>query len=122
LPLVYCVTDQIKQVLLNLINNAAEACEPKHGGIITVQIENKVNLILLTIQDNGIGISQQSIDRIYEPFFSTKPEVKGAGLGLSVSYGIIKSHGWDIKVKSMENIGTTFIIKIPLKTNYKISG
>jgi len=111
---VQCVADQIKQVLLNIISNAIDACEPKGMGNITIQEELAGDFILLSIEDDGVGIPSLNIDKIFEPFFSTKPEVKGTGLGLSVSYGIIKAHGWNIDVESRENIGSKFIIKIPV--------
>ncbi len=109
------VADQIKQVLLNLINNASDACETKGKGDITLKAEKFQDFILLTIEDNGIGIPPENIDKIFEPFFSTKPDVKGMGLGLSISYGIIKAHGWNLEVESRECVGTKFIIKIPVR-------
>jgi PAS domain S-box-containing protein len=112
LPLIQVVVDQIKQVLLNLLNNAADACEG--GGIIRISTRVQGGSLLLRVQDNGKGIAQEHCDHIFEPFFTTKPEVKGTGLGLSVSYGIIKRHGGTIEVKSKPDKGTTFTITLPV--------
>ena len=66
------------------------------------------------VRDNGIGIPQKVVDKIFHPFFTTKPTGQGTGLGLSLSYDIIKAHGGEIKMKSKEGEGTTFIIKLPV--------
>lgn len=112
LPLIFAVGDQIKQVLLNILNNAVDACE-EGGGKISIGTESSENDIAITIQDTGKGITPEHMDKIFAPFFSTKPEVKGTGLGLSVSYGIIKKHGGRIDVKSKLQKGTAFTITLP---------
>ena len=73
----------------------------------------KVLKIEIEVTDNGTGIPQKIIDKIYQPFFTTKLTGQGTGLGLSLSYDIIKAHGGDIKVNSKENDGTEFIIQLP---------
>ncbi len=67
----------------------------------------------IKVIDNGGGIPQKSIDKIFQPFFTTKPTGQGTGLGLSLSYDIIKAHGGEIKVETKEGVGTTFIIQLP---------
>ncbi|MFH1214962.1 MAG: ATP-binding protein [Pseudomonadota bacterium] len=106
------VTDQIKQVVLNILNNAGGSIG-EEGGTITITTENRGKEIAILIGDTGIGIKPEDMDKIFEPFFSTKPTVKGTGLGLSVSYGIIKRHGGRIEVESKPGRGTIFTILLP---------
>jgi len=109
------VSDQIKQVILNLLNNAIESMEG--GGTITLcsaRLERE-ELVSIEISDTGAGISKSDLEHIFEPFFTTKSAVKGTGLGLSVSYGIIKRHGGEIKVQSKPGEGTKFTILLPIK-------
>ncbi len=113
LPAVLVVVDQIKQVFLNLLANAADACE--HGGIITITTERSDENIVAHIEDTGSGISQENLGSIFEPFFTTKPEHKGTGLGLSVSYGIVKKHGGRIDVASEPGKGARFSVVLPIK-------
>ncbi len=114
MPEIQAVADQIRQVILNLLNNAAKAI-PKKGGSIRITTKSLDNQVTIQIHDSGVGIKQKHLNHIFEPFFSTKPAVKGTGLGLSISYGIIKTHGGDIKVISKPGKGTTFIITLPIK-------
>ena len=113
LPRIQAVPDQIKQVLLNVIGNAEEAI-PKTGGTITITTEVAGENVRILIQDTGKGIRQKDMGSIFEPFFSTKPAVEGTGLGLSVSYGIVKRHGGDITAKSVRGKGALFIITLPI--------
>ena len=110
MPQIKAVADQIKQVFLNLLNNAADACNG--GGTITVETETLGEKIVVRIHDTGTGIKPEDKDHIFEPFFTTKPEIKGTGLGLSVSYGIIKDHGGEITVDSEPGKGTTFSVTL----------
>ena len=112
LPLIHAVHDQIKQVILNCLNNAQEAI-PDHGGTIQLSTEHTDQTVLLHIRDTGKGIIDSDIVYIFEPFFSTKPAVEGTGLGLSVSYGIMKSHRGKIEVTDTSSHGTTFTISFP---------
>ena len=70
--------------------------------------------VVINVADNGNGIPQNIVDKIFQPFFTTKPTGQGTGLGLSLSYDIIKAHGGEIKVKSKEGEGSEFIIQLPL--------
>ncbi len=114
MPLIPAVADQIKQVVLNLINNASDTCP--EGGTITISTELQAmqKNAIIRIQDTGVGMKPDDIKHIFEPFFTTKPAVKGIGLGLSVSYGIIKKHGGKIEVESEPGQGTIFTITLPL--------
>jgi signal transduction histidine kinase len=107
------VADQLKQVFLNLLNNAADACVG--GGTITVKTEMLGERVVVRIHDTGTGIKPEDKDHIFEPFFTTKPAIKGTGLGLSVSYGIVKGHGGEITVDSEPGKGTTFSVTLPIE-------
>ena len=115
LPLIDCYPQQLNQVFLNLLINAIHAMESK--GHIKISSRLDHDLIKVSIQDNGSGIAEPNLARIFEPFFTTKEIGKGTGLGLSISYDIIKKHHGDIKVESILNEGTTFIIELPLAVN-----
>jgi len=112
MPHIQGVDDLLKQVILNLLTNAADACEG--GGIINISTAVLDQEVAIRIQDSGKGISAKNMPHIFEPFFSTKPQVKGVGLGLSVSYGIIKSHHGRIEVNSEEGHGAVFTIILPI--------
>ncbi len=115
IPPIIAVGDQLKQVFLNLLNNAADACEG--GGVITVSTKVcDMDNVAVQIADNGIGMSADDMAHIFEPFFTTKPTTKGTGLGLSVSYGIIKKHGGRIEVKSELNKGSRFSVFLPIES------
>jgi signal transduction histidine kinase len=113
LPRISAVADQLKQVFLNLLSNAADAC--RAGGTITLQTAHVGNNIRVTIEDTGQGVKPEERDHIFEPFFSTKPEVKGTGLGLPVSYGIVKDHGGTIIFDSEPGKGARFSVILPIQ-------
>lgn len=115
IPEIWAVQDQIKQVFINLFNNAADSM-PSEGGEITISTSSHDDMIYIHVKDNGIGIKPEDKERIFEPFFTTKQAVKGTGLGLPVSYGIIKSHGGDITVTDEPGKGTTFLVSLPIDT------
>jgi PAS domain S-box-containing protein len=119
LPKVYGIEDQIKQVVLNLLNNAEEAISDADGKIVvaTRVLESSLKII---VKDNGQGIPEDQRRHLFEPFFTTKKDSGGMGLGLAVSYGIIKAHGGRIDVeKGIEGKGTAFIITLPKRTSRK---
>ncbi|MBM3708438.1 MAG: hypothetical protein FJW69_08925, partial [Actinobacteria bacterium] len=97
------------------ILNAAEAMQGKGSLTISTRLLDFENLIEIGFTDTGCGISHDNMKRLFEPFFTTKEETKGIGLGLAISYGIIKNHGGNIEVKSQVGEGATFIIKLPVK-------
>jgi len=107
---------QIQQVLLNLIFNSMEAMPD--GGTVTVstQWDRMRGQLRLEVADTGVGIPSELMSQIFEPFFSTKSQDKGVGLGLSVVYGIVKEHGGSIYVKSEEGEGCRFILRFPLES------
>jgi two-component system NtrC family sensor kinase len=115
--------DRLQQVFMNLISNAAEAIEAGRGdrvlSIGTKYLREK-ECVSVFFADTGVGIPQENLSKLFEPFFSTKKKGKGVGLGLSVAYGIIQEHGGSIHVQSEEGRGTTFTIELPLKTNPQV--
>jgi two-component system NtrC family sensor kinase len=114
IPLVVCDSEQILQALLALEINAVEAMSQE--GTLTIAVKNggKEDYII-TLSDTGYGIRQEDMEHIFEPFYTTKKEGKGTGLGLAVVYGIIERHNGTITVASEVNKGTTFTITLPLK-------
>ena len=114
IPQILLDGNQMQQVIMNIILNAADAMPD--GGTITIKssLSKEDNFIEVKIADTGCGIPKELIDRIYDPFFTTKESKKGTGLGLAVSYGIIKKHQGFILVESEEGKGTTFIIRLPI--------
>jgi signal transduction histidine kinase len=112
LPEVYADPAQIGQVVLNLLLNAVHAITPP--GRIEVATSLVKDHIEIRFTDTGKGIPEEHMNKIFDPFFSTKSATKGTGLGLAVSYGIIKKHGGDIAVESTVGKGTTFIVRLPL--------
>ena len=107
--------DQLRQVFLNMVANARDAMI--NGGTLTVTTRGEGENVIIEIKDTGSGIKEEHLDKIFDSFFTTKGEVKGVGLGLSVCYGFIKDHGGDIVVKSREGTGTTFVISLPVFQN-----
>ena len=112
IPSITCNVGQINQVLMNLIVNAAQAIETEGEVTITTRVENSD--IVLVIKDTGCGISPEDMEKIYDPFFTTKPVGMGTGLGLSITYGIIKDHDGTIELESEEGKGTAFTIRLPI--------
>lgn len=130
-PTVIVDPSQINQVIMNLCTNAFHAMEKK-GGRLTIELDEvhldkehkKINphlkqghYALLKVTDTGTGIDSKIVNRIFEPFFSTKKVGKGTGLGLSVVHGIIRNHNGDICVHSKRNVGTTFSVYLPVYGN-----
>jgi signal transduction histidine kinase len=112
LPDVYADPAQIGQVVLNLSLNAIHAIAPP--GKIEVSTRVMDTFVGIVFRDTGSGIAPEHMSKIFDPFFTTKGETKGTGLGLAVSYGIIKKHGGDIEVESVMGQGTTFTVKVPI--------
>jgi signal transduction histidine kinase len=127
LPNINIVPQDIGRVLLNLINNAFFAVKTRHAlsqqhalsrqeykPLVTVSTKNLGDKIEISVKDNGPGIPDEIKDKIFQPFFTTKPTGEGTGLGLSMSYDIItKGHGGNIKLETSEGTGTEFIVQIP---------
>lgn len=112
LPMIRVNPDQIQQVFMNLIINALDAMP--HGGRLHISMKVRDRSVMVSFHDSGQGIEQDVMEKIFDPFFSTKPLGKGTGLGLSICYGIIREHEGDITVTSSKNEGTTFTILLPV--------
>jgi two-component system NtrC family sensor kinase len=108
-------SSQIQQVLINLLMNAAEACSGEGRIHVRTRVSADNTSVVLELEDNGQGIAAENLSRIFDPFFSTKEEGKGVGLGLSVVYGIIEAHGGSIDVQSHPGKGTTFRVILPIQ-------
>jgi two-component system NtrC family sensor kinase len=114
LPQVRSDKVQVEQIFLNIIKNAVDAVE--EGGLVQVATGTKdKNTVQIVIRDNGPGIPKDQLKRIFEPFFTTKERGKGTGLGLFVSYGIMKKLGGTILVESELGKGTTFTVDLPVQ-------
>ena len=117
LPAVWVVPDQIKQVFLNLILNAIDAMPD--GGQLTLSTHYQPDdiQVMVALIDTGRGVPKEILNRIYEPFFSTKEA--GTGLGLSICYSIVEAHGGHIELESNEGVGSKFAVYLPisLETN-----
>jgi two-component system NtrC family sensor kinase len=109
---------KLQQILVNLINNAFQAVD--EGCCVDI-LGSKISdrTIKLVIQDTGCGIPEESLAKIHEPFFSTKQEKMGTGLGLSITYGLVKKLGGNISVQSIEGVGTSFTLTLPVKIQKK---
>jgi signal transduction histidine kinase len=115
------VPQDIGRVLLNLFNNAFYAIGERRKvegvgyepivSVFTKKIDTKVEI---HVKDNGIGIPQKVVDKIFQPFFTTKPTGEGTGLGLSLSYDIVKAHGGEMKVETKEGEGSEFVVQLPV--------
>jgi signal transduction histidine kinase len=114
------IPQDIGRVILNLITNAFYAVNEKKKQqadgfepIVTVSTKRLEGKVEIRVEDNGNGIPQKVLDKIFQPFFTTKPTGQGTGLGLSLSYDIVKAHGGEIKVETKEGEWTEFIVSLP---------
>jgi PAS domain S-box-containing protein len=115
LPLTIADFYQVQQVFMNIIINAEQAMVEAHGkGKLVIKTRIVGNSIQITFTDDGPGISEENLDRIFNPFFTTKEVGKGTGLGLSLCHGIVQTHGGRIYAKSKLGKGATFVVEIPI--------
>ena len=112
LPQIRCNPGQLNQVFMNILVNAAHAIEKQ--GEITVKTRYEEGRVYVSISDTGCGIPEDRLEKIFEPFYTTKEVGKGTGLGLSIAYDIVKKHNGEIRVESTVGRGTTFTVKIPV--------
>jgi two-component system NtrC family sensor kinase len=116
LPKILLDPDQIRQVFLNIINNAGDAITGP--GTITISSAVKGDNVLVTIKDTGRGMTSEQMEKIFDPFYTTKEVGKGTGLGLSVSLSIVESMGGTITVQSLPEEGSSFTISLPMKREH----
>jgi two-component system, NtrC family, sensor kinase len=120
LPLIECLPSQLNQVFLNILVNAGHAITDR--GTITIATGLEGDRVFVDISDSGKGIAQENLGRIFDPFFTTKPVGQGTGLGLSLSYGIVRKHGGRIEVYSQLGAGTRFRVLLPLRQPHRDAG
>jgi PAS domain S-box-containing protein len=114
LPEIAAVPDQIVQVFINILMNAVDSLDERRG-TITVQSRKNDHAVEVMVHDTGKGIEPSALEKIFEPFYTTKTTGQGTGLGLWVSYGIVKSFGGDVFVESTPEKGSSFTVSFPLK-------
>jgi two-component system NtrC family sensor kinase len=116
LPAIYGVADQLTQLIMNLLINAMDALEGVQGRTPTIVITTRADTerVCVAIEDNGHGIDSETLSRVFEAFFTTKPAGKGTGLGLSLCYSITKKHGGTIEIDSTPDMGTRVQVFFPL--------
>jgi len=116
LPAIYGVADQLTQLIMNLLINAMDALEGMQERAATITISTRCDQerILMAVEDNGPGMNQATLSRVFEAFFTTKPAGKGTGLGLSLCYSIMKKHGGTIEMESTPRVGTRVQVFFPL--------
>jgi signal transduction histidine kinase len=105
---------QIKRAVQNVIVNAVQACADKRG-VVTVTCTRKDFYVDLVVEDNGAGITSAEMQKIFEPYFTTKQTKSGTGLGLYITKKVVEDHNGSIKVDSSPDAGTTFVIRLPLQ-------
>jgi len=129
LPQVRCRSQQIEQVIINLLTNARDALNQRYEGyhedkLIRILVqpfeEDGIQWIRTTVEDHGMGISADVIDRIFDPFFTTKSRTEGTGLGLSVSYGIVKDHHGELTVESEPGKDTRFYLDLRVDNGWTL--
>ena len=112
IPMLFVDGDQIQQVFMNIIINAADAMGG-NGGTLTIKTDLNNGIAEISFSDTGCGINKEHLSKLFTPFFTTKETGKGTGLGLAISYGIIQSHGGEIEAESELGKGSIFRIKLP---------
>lgn len=106
--------DQIKQVLINLLKNAVQATRSRSPRRVAVEIEGDARCVRLTVRDNGHGIAPENLERVFEPYFTTKSAGEGTGLGLSVASDIVRAHHGKLMARSLAGKGAAFVIELPV--------
>ena len=113
-PKIEAFGGQLNQVFMNILDNAVGAIKERGDIWIRINEDKSKNNLIIEIEDNGIGMDEETARKVFNPFFTTKPVGQGTGLGLSITYKIIKNHQGDIRVESQPNLGTKFIITLPI--------
>ena len=120
MPKIDAFGGQLNQVFMNIFDNAAYAI--KEEGNIKISMQHDEKYVTIKIEDDGCGMDKETVDRLFDPFFTTKPVGQGTGLGMSITYKIIKNHNGEIYVESEKGKGTIFTIKLPIVNNVITKG
>jgi signal transduction histidine kinase len=115
IPSITCSPSQVNQVLLNLLNNSAQAMDKPRGHIVITTRAAGDGVVAIDVEDNGKGIEPDALPKIFDPFYTTKEPGKGTGLGLSIAYKIVSQHGGRIDVRSTPGAGTVVTVILPVK-------
>ena len=115
LPPLITDANQLQQVILNIVNNARDAIGSNPGEIV-IATSRRGSRMVVSIRDNGGGMTPEVLEKLFVPFFTTKEVGRGTGLGLSVSYGIVRNLGGEIEVESIAGEGSTFKLVLPIKS------
>ncbi len=130
LPQIKCRSQQIQQVLMNLLTNARDALNERYPDgrpdkVVRIDtslfLEDGRRWIRISVEDHGVGIPADVREKIFEPFFSTKPKDKGTGLGLSISFGIVQDHHGRLSVESTPGVGTRFLLDLPVDNGWELA-
>ncbi len=112
---------QLKQVVLNLVLNALQACEGRDRPEVTIEVKEQNLRAQLIVADNGVGIPPENLGRIFDPFFTTKGPERGTGLGLSVCYSLVRQYGGEINVDSQPDQGARFLVSLPIENTLPLA-
>jgi two-component system sensor histidine kinase HupT/HoxJ len=104
----------MQQVIINLVQNAADATDRMPAPLLAIKAWEENGEVVTVFRDNGPGVAHESLDKIFDPFYTTKPVGKGTGLGLSISYGIVERHGGQLSAGNAEEGGAEFMLHLPL--------
>lgn len=113
LPNIVCTPSKLNQLFLNIITNACQAMK-NDGGNLTVKTRLLDNSVVITFADQGVGMDEETVQKMFDPFFTSKPIGEGTGLGMSIAYKIVQAHKGKIQVKSTPGVGTTIAIQLPI--------
>ncbi len=113
LPNIICTPSKLNQLFLNIITNASQAMK-KDGGELRIKTQVKDDSVIIAFMDQGTGMDEETMHKMFDPFFTSKPIGEGTGLGMSIAYKIVQAHGGKIQVKSALNKGTTIAVQLPI--------
>lgn len=119
LPNVNCNPSEINQVILNIIVNAAHATRDRPSPFIRITSRADANRVHISIEDNGCGMSQYTVNNLFMPFYTTKPIGEGTGMGMAIAHKIVEDHGGELTVNSQQGVGSHFTLTLPIALNNK---
>lgn len=114
LPNIVCMPSKLNQLFLNIITNSSQAMKESGGALKITTLFNDENVVI-RFADQGVGMDEETVQKVFDPFFTSKPIGEGTGLGMSIAYKIVQAHGGKIQVKSKPNVGTTIAVQLPIE-------